>query len=145
MGAEADATWIVDAAGQEAAYCCLNAVLRDYARLALLLAHDGRAGGRQLNAREWLVEATTVPPERPDLGVVWAEAGLGYGYQTWIVPGPRRMFALPGVRGQAIYIDPTSRIVMVHTAVSERHIDNGRATTALWRGVLESLGAGTGR
>jgi len=44
MRAEADATWIVDAAGQEAAFCCLNAVLRDYARLALLLAHDGRLG-----------------------------------------------------------------------------------------------------
>ena len=28
--------------GAGATYCCLNAVLRDYARLGLLLAHDGR-------------------------------------------------------------------------------------------------------
>jgi CubicO group peptidase (beta-lactamase class C family) len=41
IGAEADATWLVDNSGQEATYCCLNAVLRDYARLGLLLAHDG--------------------------------------------------------------------------------------------------------
>jgi CubicO group peptidase (beta-lactamase class C family) len=41
IGAEADATWLVDNSGQEAVYCCLNAVLRDYARLGLLLAHDG--------------------------------------------------------------------------------------------------------
>src|SRR5207245_2020648 len=36
MGAEADATWLVDRSGQESTYCCLNAVLRDYARLGLL-------------------------------------------------------------------------------------------------------------
>jgi len=29
MGAEADATWLVDRSGQESTYCCLNAVLRD--------------------------------------------------------------------------------------------------------------------
>ncbi|TMI96231.1 MAG: serine hydrolase, partial [Bacillati bacterium ANGP1] len=40
MGAEADATWLVDRSGQEATFCCINAVLRDYARLGLLLAHD---------------------------------------------------------------------------------------------------------
>ena len=40
MGAEADATWLIDNSGQEVTCCCLNAVLRDYARLRLLLAHD---------------------------------------------------------------------------------------------------------
>src|SRR5262249_11209190 len=29
MGAESDATWLIDYSGQEAAYCCLNAVLHD--------------------------------------------------------------------------------------------------------------------
>ena len=41
IGAAADATWLVDNMGQEATYCCLNAVLRDYAGLGLLLAHAG--------------------------------------------------------------------------------------------------------
>ena len=59
MGAEADASWLIDAAGQEATYCCLNATLRDYARLALLLAHDGRRGDRQIIPKAWLLEATT--------------------------------------------------------------------------------------
>jgi len=45
IGAEADATWLVDRAGQESTFCCLNAVLRDYARLGLLLAHDGNWRG----------------------------------------------------------------------------------------------------
>jgi CubicO group peptidase (beta-lactamase class C family) len=33
MGAEADATWLIDNSGQEVTFCGLNAVLRDYARL----------------------------------------------------------------------------------------------------------------
>src|SRR5882672_8716492 len=42
--------------------------------------------------------------------------GFDYGYQTWIIPGERRMFAFIGVRGQAIFVDPQSRLVMVHAA-----------------------------
>jgi hypothetical protein len=63
------------------------------------------------------------------------------GSQTWIFPGPRRMFALLGVRGQSIFVDPTSRLVMVHTAVRKQAVDPGvRETGALWRGVVEALG-----
>lgn len=141
LGAEADANWIVDAAGQEAAYCCLNAVLRDWGRLALMLAGDGRFGQRQVVPREWLIEATSVPPDRPDLAVVWPEPRLGYGYQTWIIGagGARRMFALLGVSGQAIYVDPASGLVLVHTAVRTRLDDPNLEALALWRGILESI------
>ena len=62
MGAEADATWLIDRPGQEAAYCCLNAVLRDYARLGLLLAHDGHWRGRQIIPAAWIKEAHNCAP-----------------------------------------------------------------------------------
>ena len=64
MGAEADATWLIDRAGQEATYCCLNAVLRDYARLGLLLAHDGNWRGRQIIPAAWIQDATSRHPEQ---------------------------------------------------------------------------------
>ena len=96
IGAEADATWLIDRSGQEAAYCCINAVLRDYARLGLLLAHDGNWRGRQIIPAAWIKEATIVRPGQPQPGTG------GYGYQVWILAGERRMFALRGVRGQAI-------------------------------------------
>ena len=60
IGAEADAAWLVDRSGQEVTYCCFNAVLRDYARLGLLLAHDGNWHGRQIIPAAWVQEATTV-------------------------------------------------------------------------------------
>jgi CubicO group peptidase (beta-lactamase class C family) len=141
IGAEADATWIIDASGQEATYCCLNAVLRDYARLGLLLAHDGRLGDRQIIPKEWLHAATTIAPNDWHLKRVWDRTGFGYGYQTWIFPGGRRMFALVGVHGQAIYVDPASRLVMVHTAVRERADDPNEETIALWRQVVGIVGA----
>jgi CubicO group peptidase (beta-lactamase class C family) len=140
MGAEGDATWIIDAAGQEATYCCLNAVLRDYARLALLLAHDGRLGDKQIIPSEWVREATTVPADRPDLSVVWPEAHLGYGYQTFIINGERRMFALIGVQGQAIYVDPTNGLVLVHTAVRRQAADPNKETLALFRAIVDAVG-----
>jgi CubicO group peptidase (beta-lactamase class C family) len=141
IGAEADATWLVDAAGQEATYCCLNAVLRDWARVGLLLAHDGNWRGRQIIPAAWLREATTVRPDQPHLSPGVATPFFGYGYQTWIFPGERRTFALLGVRGQALYVDPQRRLVMVHTAVRKQPVDPGnREAVALWRGVVQALG-----
>ena len=128
IGAEADATWLVDRSGQEATYCCLNAVLRDYARLGLLLAHDGNWRGRQIVPAAWVMEATTTRADQAHLRAGVATPFAGYGYQTWIVPswilpGERRMFLFSGIRGQRIYVDPRSKLVMVNTAVHKRPID----------------------
>lgn len=141
MGAEADATWLVDRSGQEATYCCLNAVLRDWARLGLLLAHDGAWRGRRIIPAAWVHDATRVHPDQPYLAPGRATRFFGYGYQTWIFPGERRMFALLGVRGQAIYVDPASRLVLVLTAVRKQPTGAGGAeTTALWRSLVDDLG-----
>ena len=141
MGAEADATWLVDRAGQESTFCCLNAVLRDYARRGLLLAHEGSWRGRQIIPAAWIREATSVRPEQPYLAPRTATRFFGYGYQTWIFPDEPRMFALLGVRGQTIFVDPSHRLVMVHTAVRKLPVDPaGAETVAFWRGVVRDLG-----
>ena len=48
---------------------------------------------------------------------------FGYGYQTWILPVECRMFILWGVRGQRIFVDPRSKLVMVNTSVHEQPMD----------------------
>jgi CubicO group peptidase (beta-lactamase class C family) len=142
MGAEADATWIVDRSGQEVAYCCLGATLRDYGRLGLLLANDGVAGGTRVVPKDWIREATQPTPGYPHLKPEVATPYLGYGYQFWIFPGSHRRFAMLGVRGQAIYVDPGLKLVMVQTAVWKDFVDaeGRRERDAFWRGVVAEYG-----
>ena len=143
IGAEADASWLIDRAGQEATWCCLNAVLRDYARLALLLAHGGNWRGRQLIPAAWIEDATRLRPEQPHLLPGIAHPFAGYGYHVWINPPPRRTYSASGALGQWMFVDPVSRLVMVHTAVRKRADDPGdRETNVLWRAVVQRFGAG---
>jgi CubicO group peptidase (beta-lactamase class C family) len=133
MGAEADASWTVDNTGQEVAYCCFNAVLRDWARVGLLLAYDGAWNGRQIVPRHWVLEMTTAQAAFLQPGA--ATKFYGYGYQVWLLPGDGRQFALLGIHGQAIFVDPVSRTVLVHTAVRLKASGDPAAAEliALWR------------
>ncbi|MES2751797.1 MAG: serine hydrolase [Pseudomonadota bacterium] len=142
MGAEDEASWTVDGHNQEQAYCCLGARLRDYARFGLLLANDG--GG--IIPEAWVIEATTAPPDSFRAPRV-ATPFYGYGYQTWIIPAKRRMFALLGVHGQAIFIDPASKLVLVHTAVrlKPNRDPAARELMALWFGLVRELGVSAAR
>jgi CubicO group peptidase (beta-lactamase class C family) len=142
IGTEADASWVIDGTGQETTFCCFNAVLRDYARLGRLLAHDGAWEGRQLIPKAWLLDATTVRPADAHLAPGTATPYFGYGYQTWLFPGQARRFALMGIRGQLIFVDPATKLVMVHTAVRKKPSDiaaNSEAIT-MWMHVVAQLG-----
>ena len=140
MGAEADGSWAVDGTGQEVAYCCFSATLRDWARFALVLAHDGAWNGRQIIPRQWLLDAISV--QAPYLAPHAATPYLGYGYQVWLLPGPRREFALFGTHGQAIYVDSRSHLVLVQTAVRLKAARDPAAmeTGALWDALVGRYG-----
>jgi CubicO group peptidase (beta-lactamase class C family) len=71
---------------------------------------------------------------------------LGYGFQTWILPGSTRRFALLGVHGQAIYVDPALKLVVVHLAVARDASGDASGThmaaerNALLRGIVGTYG-----
>jgi CubicO group peptidase (beta-lactamase class C family) len=135
IGAEADATWVIDAQGFEVAHGFFNAVLRDYARLGRLFAHDGAWEGKQIIPEQWLIEATTVRTADAYLAPGKAMPTFGYGYFLWLLPGARRQFALVGANGQRICVDPTSKLVMVQTAV-----ENTDEVWRLWSALVEQFG-----
>ena len=104
---ESDATgWSMPRA-TSSAHFGFSAVLRDYARLGRLLAHDGAWNGRQILPARWMLDATTVRAENLYLQPGHAMRDFGYGYLLWLLPGPRRQFALVGDFGQRIIVDPT--------------------------------------
>lgn len=141
MGAEADAAWVVDAAGVEAGYCCLSARLRDWGRLGQLLLDRGQRDGRSIIPAAWIDAATTVRAADGHLLPRRATPYFGYGYQTWIFPD-NLGFALLGVRGQAVYVNPRLRLVMVQTAVwpSSSDLALGRQRDRFWRELVQAAG-----
>lgn len=148
MGAEHDAFWRVSVDGQEQSYGAFNASLRDWARLGMLLANDGKVGTQQLIPLDYLLEATDPQRQPTAFKPRKATPFFGYGYQFWLQPLRQRTFAMQGIHGQTIYVQPASGLVLVLTSVWESA--SGRQNPqpyeereALWRGVLQSLGGST--
>jgi CubicO group peptidase (beta-lactamase class C family) len=139
IGAEADAMWLLDAEGFEVAHFGFNAVLRDYARLGRLLAHDGAWQGKQIIPAQWMIDATTVRPSDAYLlpGKAMAPQPFGYGYLLWLLPGQRRQFAMVGDWGHRVIVDPGSKMVMVQTA-----LETVPEVWRLWSSVVEQFGQG---
>ena len=151
LGAEAKATWIINPVDQvEVASGDFNATVRDYARLGTMMANNGQAFGNSVVPRGYLLDMTDPArqPEafRPGNMDYHGAHYYGYGLQVWLLPGSHRQFALLGIYGQAIYVDPVLKLVMVHTAVgkdaagdaSGNHL--GAEREALWRGMVAHYG-----
>lgn len=144
MGAEADARWSLSTTDRaERTQGDFNATLRDYGRFGMLLANDGSRDGTQIIPKEFLLDATDInrlpTPFRPGR----AREYYGYGYQTWITPMKQRTFLARGLYGQFIFVQPSSKIVMVHLAAYEKPYLNQeyrQELFAVWKGVLKSLG-----
>ena len=139
MGAEADAMWLIDGGGHELGYMGLNATLRDWGRLGILLANYGELDGKQIIPAAWVKEATRVHAPHLEVGV--AAKYNGYGYQTWLIRKDQPFFALFGVRGQGVFIDPVSKLVIVHTAVFASPHDSRAAQFEFFFTTLKNLGA----
>jgi CubicO group peptidase (beta-lactamase class C family) len=91
-------------------------VPRDLAVVGQFLAASGCWKGKQLLSSAWITEMTTphiAPPPQVlcDLDARWS---IGYGYQTWILPGGA--FAAFGMDGQFLSVWPQSELVVVLTA-----------------------------
>ncbi|MBN1690968.1 MAG: serine hydrolase [Dehalococcoidia bacterium] len=118
IGAEDDAFYyrgkqqhdILAAAG----FC---ATLRDYGRFGLMMMNGGKLGGHQIVSEDWVRMSTTAEGAsllvHPTVGNACSDS-LGYAYQWWLLDGG--IYMAMGIHGQAIYIDPARRIVIVQTS-----------------------------
>lgn len=106
FGMEYDAYWaLTDIGGGEFGGCCLNATLRDYARIGLFAMKGGvLADGRKVLPDDWMADSIS-PSKGYD----------GYGYLWWL--RGEGSFAASGIFGQRIHIDPANNIVIaLHSA-----------------------------
>jgi CubicO group peptidase (beta-lactamase class C family) len=148
MGAERSALWRADKNGLEQGGGNLNATSRDWARLGWLLANDGKRPDKpelgEIIPSAFLLEATDSSRHDEAFKPNKATPYFGYGYKFWTFPGNQRRFALLGVYGQAIYVDPANKLVMVHLAANATANAGsgsmGRERDALWRGLVAKYG-----
>ncbi|HMF29250.1 MAG TPA: serine hydrolase, partial [Candidatus Cybelea sp.] len=148
IGAEDSAFWYADKTGLEVALGNFNATLRDYGRLGIVLANDGvrpdDPARPEVIPKAFLIDATDWKrfPEafRPGKATPY----LGYGYQFWVFPGEHRRFALIGVYGQSIFVDPELKLVIVQTsanATAEAGKNSlGSDRQGFWTGVVRFYG-----
>jgi len=135
LGTEDVATWLTDNSEQEVGYTGLNARIRDFARLAMMMARGGVAHGHRIVSEAW-ISAMVNAHFSPGQTGRW----FVYGYQTWVFPFGDGTWAMMGVRGQTIFVDPSRQLVMVNTAARASPRDTGvAATIALWIGVRSAV------
>lgn len=106
FGMENDASWVIDATyGAELGGCCLNATLRDFARIGLFAMNNGvLADGTKILPEGWMKASTT-----PSKGY------KGYGYLWWLRSDGS--YAAQGIFGQLIWVDPkTETVIVTHSA-----------------------------
>jgi CubicO group peptidase (beta-lactamase class C family) len=116
LGAEGDAYWITDSTGVEMAFGGFNATLRDYGRFGLLYARDGVWEGQALLPAGWVEAATAPHGAHVELGKLYPEYPLGYGYQWWLLPDADRPFTAQGIHGQFVLVHRPLDLVMVKTS-----------------------------
>ena len=99
---------------------------------------------KQIIPREFLLDATDAKRVAEAFRPGKATPYYGYGYKFWIFPGTSRRFALLGVFGQMIFVDPALKLVMVHTAANSTaksgQTSMAREADALWRGLVRHYG-----
>ncbi|MBN1341024.1 MAG: serine hydrolase [Bacteroidales bacterium] len=144
LGMESPATWSIDSKkhGTVKAFCCLNAIARDYARFGRLYLNHGQWEGNSIVPAEWVTKSVTFSGPVND---------FQYSYQWWhnrryefyndtvdykglykeytghtreglpvkLVLRPQNDFFASGLLGQYIYIYPEKNIIIVRLGKKE--------------------------
>ncbi len=106
IGMEEPAYWHLDKAkGSELCYCCFNAISRDYARLGILIEHNGMG----IVDSTFMLEARK--PYKAD----------HYGHSFWIAnKTDNPFFFMHGFQGQYIAVVPSQNLVIVRTGAGQQ-------------------------
>ncbi|HET7233997.1 MAG TPA: serine hydrolase [Longimicrobium sp.] len=119
IGAEHDGSWLLDhRGGQEKVSTGWNATARDYAKFGRLYLNGGMWNGRQVVPAEWVATSVGYDGTRaaPEVVTWW---GMQHTLYWWhpMVP-PRGDFYADGSLGQRIWVQPSTRTIIVQLANS---------------------------
>ena len=119
FGMEDDAYWLLsDEGGVETGGCCINATLRDYARIGRFVLSNGvLSNGIRVVPEGWIAESV-----KPSAG------NEGYGYLWWLYD--KDAFSARGIFQQRIFIDAENDLVIaMHSNAAKAVGDEDAAHT----------------
>lgn len=115
MGAEEDASVVVDSVGTPLQGSGMSATLRDLARFGEMLRRGGDYNGQRIFAKE-VIEDTSQGGDREKFAKAPGQetrAGYSYRNQWWIVNNSDGAWEAAGVHNQFIHINPKAEMVVV--------------------------------
>lgn len=148
LGAESDALWSVDKAGNIKSFCCINATALDYAKLGRLYLNGGNWQGKQIISKKW-VDATTNPDtlaKKRYKNQFWATRDFKFfpdslsaikqlekehlGYPVERNDDGRYFYAkkvydykAQGMFHQSIYVNPQNKVIIVRLGGRQKKIN----------------------
>lgn len=152
MGMESDAAWQTDARGTARAFCCLNATLKDFAKLGRLYLNSGNWNGKQILSKDWVQTILNTDTMRVYQGYKnhwWSSRNIrrfgdslqaarfmaaqkGNWYLGQGVRNGKAYFSaynnLPavfaqGMLGQFVYVNPGKNLIIVRMGHNWKHKD----------------------
>lgn len=112
LGMESDASWSIDSEKHQTvkAFCCINAIALDFAKVGKLYLDKGNFAGHQILTKKWVQQSLTINNDSKD--------SQGYPY-TWhwrtLTNGA---FFAKGVLGQYVYVNPEKNTIIVRLGKS---------------------------
>jgi CubicO group peptidase (beta-lactamase class C family) len=136
LGAGDSAVWLDRDGGSARTFGYLFATTTDWAKVGLLLLHDGIWDGRQIVSREFLRALITPSPTEPFYGLgIWLERADRMCIDA---EGPflgDGIFYLDGHSKQRVYVVPAQRLVVVRVGENARGWDESALVNAVLRGL----------
>lgn len=121
LGFEEAGYWLTDVAGNEAVFAGLNLVPRDFARLGQLYCDGGKFNGIQVIDPNWVKDSVRITSPQCELPADPEFPAIGYGYQWWLPTEPKGSFSAIGVYNQFVFVEPTSRTVVVKLSANRTY------------------------
>lgn len=127
MGAAQDGFITTDDRGAPRCTGGMNATVRDFARLGLLVADDGSLSGKSVIPADWIADMAVGGDAQ-----AWAEGEFAAGFRGmtmryrsgWYVvdDAPQTLFAM-GIHGQNLFVDRANRIVVAKVSCQPQPVD----------------------
>ena len=117
LGAEQDASLMVDRTGTEFAGGGLSCCLRDLARFGQMLLQEGMLNGRRVIASSVVEDIRTgADPRRFAPAGYVTLPGWSYRNMWWVSHNPHGAYCARGIHGQGVYVDPKAQMVIARFA-----------------------------